>query len=198
MNKVRLNQTEAEKTAQAIIGDFDHRIVSMNENTSLDAMIKREQANKFNNQLENYQEKLDKNNEEFKKSVENVEYDINKAEIKPTYRRILVKPFKQNPFQKIVMEGSIIVDAGGYTPHTEKNPMTGQYEEQDQFIRTGVVIEVGPETKYIRESDVIFYRKDTAVPVPFFKQGLISIDETQVIATVNEGLEARFNSLKNG
>ena len=85
------------------------------------------------------------------------------------FSRIIVQPFKVNPFQRVETKGSIIVDAGGYTPHAQINPMTGKYEEQKQFIVTGCVIEVGPDTKYLREGDVIYYRVDTAVPVPFFK-----------------------------
>ena len=64
-----------------------------------------------------------------------------------------------------------------------------------QFIRTGCVQEVGPECNYIKPGDVIFYRKDTAVPVPFFKQGFMSLAENQVIAVVNEGLTERFNNV---
>lgn len=93
------------------------------------------------------------------------------------------------------MEKGIIVDAGGYTPHIEKNPVSGKYEEQKEFIVTGCVIETGPEVKYLEEGDVVYYRVDTAVPVPFFKQGLVSLAESQVIAVVNEGLQKRFNEI---
>ena len=48
----------------------------------------------------------------------------------------------------------------------------------------------------IKEGDVIFYRIDTAVPVPFFKQGFVSLAESQIIAVVNEGLQDRFNNIK--
>ena len=68
-------------------------------------------------------------------------------------------------------------------------------EEQKEFIVTGCVIEVGPETKYLKEGDVVYYRRDTVVPVPFFKQGLVSLAENQVIAVVNEGLTERFNNV---
>lgn len=47
------------------------------------------------------------------------------------------------------VKGSVIVDAGGYTPHAQINPTTGKYEEQKQFIVTGYVAEVGPEVKYL-------------------------------------------------
>lgn len=196
MNNVRLNLTENEKIAMKAIGtDSDFTTVNMKE-CSIDSLIEREKTNKFNDQVEQYMDKLNENQKSFQESVDDVPYDISLAEIKPMLSRIIVKPFKQNPFQKMEVKGSVIVDAGGYTPHAQINPTTGKYEEQKQFIVTGYVAEVGPEVKYLQEGDVIYYRVDTVVPVPFFKQGFVSLDEKQVIAVVNEGLSERFNKIK--
>lgn len=196
MNDVRIKLTENEKFANSALGtDVERTSINMSENT-IDKLIQEERTNKFNSQVDQYMEKLEENGKNFDEAVNSVEYDINKAEIKPMFSRLIVQPFKVNPFQKMQTKGNLIVDAGGYTPHTQINPMTGKYEEQNQFIVTGCVIEVGPDTKYLKEGDVIYYRVDTAVPVPFFKQGFISIDEKQVIAVVNEGLTERFNNIK--
>lgn len=196
MKDVRLYSTENEKIAKELLGtDSNFTSVNMKEN-SLDSLIKKEKARKFNSEVEKYNEKLEQNNKDFKESQDKVEYDISKAEIKPMFSRILVQPFKVNPFQKMKVENGLIIDTGGYTPHTQLNEQTGRYEEQKQFIVTGYVVEVGPEVKYLKEGDVIFYRVDTAVPVPFFKQGFISLAESQIIAVVNEGLQDRFNNIK--
>ena len=196
MKDVRLYSTENEKIAKELLGtDSNFTSVNMKEN-SLDSLIKKEKASKFNSEVEKYNEKLEQNNKDFKESQDKVEYDISKAEIKPMFSRILVQPFKVNPFQKMKVENGLIIDTGGYTPHTQLNEQTGRYEEQKQFIVTGCVIEVGPEVKYLKEGDVIFYRVDTAVPVPFFKQGFVSLAESQIIAVVNEGLQDRFNNIK--
>ena len=196
MKDVRLYSTENEKIAKELLGtDSNFTSVNMKEN-SLDSLIKKEKARKFNSEVEKYNEKLEQNNKDFEESQNKVEYDISKAEIKPMFSRILVQPFKVNPFQKIKVENGLIIDTGGYTPHTQLNEQTGRYEEQKQFIVTGCVIEVGPEVKYLKEGDVIFYRVDTAVPVPFFKQGFVSLAESQIIAVVNEGLQDRFNNIK--
>ena len=196
MKDVRLYSTENEKIARELLGtDSNFTSVNMKEN-SLDSLIKKEKASKFNSEVEKYNEKLEQNNKDFEESRDKVEYDISKAEIKPMFSRILVQPFKVNPFQKIKVENGLIIDTGGYTPHTQLNEQTGRYEEQKQFIVTGCVIEVGPEVKYLKEGDVIFYRVDTAVPVPFFKQGFVSLAESQIIAVVNEGLQDRFNNIK--
>lgn len=196
MKDVRLYSTENEKIAKELLGtDSNFTSVNMKEN-SLDSLIKKEKARKFNSEVEKYNEKLEQNNKDFEESRDKVEYDISKAEIKPMFSRILVQPFKVNPFQKMKVENGLIIDTGGYTPHTQLNEQTGRYEEQKQFIVTGCVIEVGPEVKYLKEGDVIFYRVDTAVPVPFFKQGFVSLAESQIIAVVNEGLQDRFNNIK--
>lgn len=196
MKDVRLYSTENEQIARELLGtDSNFTSVNMKEN-SLDSLIKKEKARKFNSEVEKYNEKLEQNNKDFEESQDKVEYDISKAEIKPMFSRILVQPFKVNPFQKMKVENGLIIDTGGYTPHTQLNEQTGRYEEQKQFIVTGCVIEVGPEVKYLKEGDVIFYRVDTAVPVPFFKQGFVSLAESQIIAVVNEGLQDRFNNIK--
>lgn len=196
MNDVRLYSTENEKIAREALGtDSNFTLVNMKEN-SLDSLIKKEKTRKFNSEVEKYNEKLEQNNKDFKESQDKVEYDISKAEIKPMFSRILVQPFKVNPFQKMKVENGLIVDTGGYTPHIQLNQQTGKYEEQNQFIVTGCVIEVGPDVKYLKEGDVIFYRVDTAVPVPFFKQGFVSLAESQIIAVVNEGLQDRFDNIK--
>ena len=196
MKDVRLYSTENEKIAKELLGtDSNFTSVNMKEN-SLDSLIKKEKARKFNSEVDKYNEKLEQNNKDFEESQNKVEYDISKAEIKPMFSRILVQPFKVNPFQKMKIENGLIIDTGGYTPHTQLNEQTGRYEEQKQFIVTGCVIEVGPEVKYLKEGDVIFYRVDTAVPVPFFKQGFVSLAESQIIAVVNEGLQDRFNNIK--
>ena len=196
MKDVRLYSTENEKIAKELLGtDSNFTSVNMKEN-SLDSLIKKEKARKFNSEVEKYNEKLEQNNKDFEESQDKVEYDISKAEIKPMFSRILVQPFKVNPFQKMKVENGLIIDTGGYTPHMQLNEQTGRYEEQKQVIVTGCVVEVGPEVKYLKEGDVIFYRVDTAVPVPFFKQGFVSLAESQIIAVVNEGLQDRFNNIK--
>lgn len=195
MKDVRIFSTNNEKLAQEARGVNDSLIFNMSENT-VDNLIQKEKASKFNSEVEQYNEQLEKNNKDFEESKDKVNYDIEKAEIKPMFNRVLVQQFKVNPFQRMEVKGGIIVDTGGYNPHTQFNQQSGKYEEQDQFIVTGCVIEVGPETKYLKEGDVIYFRKDTAVPVPFFKQGFVSLGESQIIAVVNEGLQDRFNKIK--
>lgn len=187
---VRLNLSESEK-----LGLQNGLNVQSFKGDRIEEIAEKENARKFNNQVKKFEEQMEAHNKEVEESKEELGYDINQAEIKPMFSRILVKPFKQNPFQQIKIENGLIVDTGGLDPHIQFNKNSGRYEEQEQLIVTGCIIEVGPETKYLQEGDVIYYRKDTSVPVPFLKQGLVSLAESQVIAVVAEGLEKRF---KNG
>lgn len=189
---VRVNLTNDEKLAQNIIGlNTEHVHFNMNEG-SIDEMLQKEKTMKFNEELasvadkfENCREKLEQNADQFGESIENIE-------IKPMFGYVLIKPLKQNPFQRVKVENGLIVDAGGFTPQIQMNPNTGKYEEQEEYIVTGVVQEIGPEVKYLKPGDVVFYQKVSACPVPFFKQGLYAIYENRVISVVNEGLTERW------
>lgn len=194
---VRLELTESEKIAQSIVGLESEGIrMNMADNQSIEEMIDREKAVKFNDQVDKYIEKFDKHANILKEYAESFNENMNSIEIKPMFARILVKPFEQNPFQKIKRSDSgIIIDMGGMAP-TYKSSDTGEWEEEKQFIVTGTVIDCGPDVKYLNQGDVVFYRVDTSVPVPFFRQGLVSLAENQIIAVVNEGLTDRFNEKK--
>lgn len=194
---VRLNLTENEKIAQSIVGLESEGIrMNMADTQSIEEMIEREKAAKFNDQVEEYIEKFDKHANILKEYAESFNENMNSIEIKPMFARILVKPFNQNPFQKIKRSDSgLIIDMGGIAP-TYKNSDTGEWEEEKQFIVTGTVVDCGPDVKYLNQGDVVFYRVDTSVPVPFFKQGLVSLAENQIIAVVNESLTDRFNKIK--
>lgn len=194
---VRLDLTEKEKVAQSIVGLETNGIrMNMAEDQSIEKMIEQERASKFNNQVDEYIEKFDKHADILKEYAESFNENMNSIEIKPMFARILVKPFEHNPFQKIKRSDSgLIIDMGGLAPQY-KSSDTGEWEEEKQFIITGTVVDCGPDVKYLSQGDVVFYRVDTAVPVPFFRQGLASLAENQIIAVVNEGLTDRFNERK--
>lgn len=195
MNKnVRLNLTENERIAQNVVGlntNANHFAMSNNIND----VIQREKQNKFNDQVDNYVNKLNEHVKSFEQATEQLGYDVTKLEIKPMFNRILITLFDKNPFQRITIENGIITDLGGLNPQY-KNTDTGEIEEMEKQIIVGVVQEVGPDCKYVSVGDTIFLDKASARPVPFFKQGFYCISEQQIIAIVNENLEDRFNEIK--
>lgn len=197
MKEVRLNLTDNEKIAQNVLGlNSDYSTFNMKEK-DINNLIAKEKERKFNNEFEAAQEKLMEDENRIKKDQESMDFDISQAEIKPMFNRVLVKPFKHNPFQPIVRDGSIITETNGYIPQVGKNPITGKNEELAEDVITGCVVEIGPDVKYIEVGDTIYYRKPTSITVPFFKQGFYSVAESQIIATVNVGLTDRFNKIND-
>ena len=55
------------------------------------------------------------------------------------------------------------------------------------------VIEVAPDCKFVKEGDIIYYRRVSAVPIPFFRQGFEVVSENSIQVVINEGLKKRFN-----
>lgn len=169
-------------------------IVSMDGKTAED-VIKERNISKFNNQVDQYVERFEKHSTNLEEFAEKVNKNVNSIEIMPIANYILVKQFDENPFQRIVKDSKsgIILDLGGMKPEY-KNTDNGEIEEEEQFIKVGVIQEVGPECKWCIPGDTVFYTKPSAVPVPFYKQQLILINENRVLAVVNEGLSKRFNN----
>lgn len=194
MKDVRTKLTEAEKFATNVVGlntNADHFAMS----DDINDIIKREKQNKFNDQVDAYVERLNQHKKSFDETVQKIEYDPSLIEIRPMFNRVLIGLFDVNPFQRVTVKNGIITDLGGLNPQY-KNTDTGEIEEAEQIIVVGVVQHVGPECKYIKENDTVFVDKNSLRPVPYFKQGYYCLGEQQIIAVVNEGLEERFNEIK--
>lgn len=194
MDNVRLKLTENEKLAN-MATELEGKTFSMNER-DINKMIETERKNRFNNELEKYENEMKEYNETMKQLQDSIGKDPTKLEIKPLHEQLIIKPFKYNPFQKIEVQNGIIVDTGGYKVNVDKNPITGKMEEQQQVILTGCVMEVGPEVKYVKPGDVVFFHRRNYIPIPFFKQGFYNLEERYVLAVVNEDLAERFNNIK--
>ena len=188
--------SENEKIAMNIAGESTSRVMTLDGKTAEDVIEERNIKN-FNKQVDDYVEKLNAhaaNLEEYSKKIAD---NVETIEIMPIGNYVLVKQFEENPFQRIVRDSKsgLILDMGGMKPQY-KNTDNGQIEEEEQFIKVGVIQEVGPETKWCQPNDTIFYTKNSAVPVPFYKQGLQLVCENRVLAVVNEGLTKRFENIK--
>lgn len=143
-----------------------------------------------------YNEKLDAVaqdlEDDIKRRLENnkvMDKKLLNLEVMPITNYILVRPFDKNPYVKFETKGNIIIS--GYDGNF-MNPDTGEVDQEEQMIVVGTVIEVGPECKYIREGDDIFYTKTSLVPIPFYGKGFQLVNENRVAVVVNEGLKKRF------
>lgn len=184
----------SEKEKIAMMQGDPSLIVSMDGKTAEDVIEERNVKN-FNNQVNQYVERFEKHSTNLQEFAEKVNNNVNTIEIMPIANYLLVKQFEENPFQRIVRDSKsgLILDLGGMKPEY-KNTDNGEIEEEEQFIKVGVIQEVGPECKWCIPGDTVFYTKPSAVPVPFYKQQLILVNENRILAVVNEGLSKRFNN----
>ena len=151
----------------------------------------------FSDRLENENRK--KINEAIEDKMDTIETIVSKEgsrdasgmEILPLNGYILIKPYSENPYNKLVWDNGIIV--GGVTPEM-KDPDSGDIKEMENIIKVGHVIEVSPmNAKGIKEGDDVYYKTFNEVPIPFFSQGLAVINEATVLVVVNERLKERYN-----
>ena len=188
--------TENEKLAMRLAGESTSRIMTLDGKTA-DDVIEERNVNRFNDQVDQYVEKFQKHSTNLEEFANRINENVKNIEIMPIGNYVLVKQFDENPFQRIVKDSKsgLILDLGGQTPEY-KNTDNGQIEEEEQFIKVGVIQEVGPDCKWCKPNDTIMYTKVSSVPVPFYKQGLSLVNETRVLVTINEGLTERFNEIK--
>lgn len=186
-----------EKLAMDLAGESTTRIMALDGTTAEDVINKRN-IEKLNNMIDAYAEKFDQRSANIESFAQKINDNVQNIEIMPLGSYVLVKQFDENPFQRIVRDSKsgLIIDTGGLAPEY-KNTDNGQIEEEEPFILVGVVQEIGPECKYLQPGDAVFYSKPSAIPVPFYKQKLIQVNETRVLAVVNEFLTERFNKIKN-
>lgn len=179
--------------AKEVVGlESDAQIVDLNGND----LNKQVAVEKFNDSVDQMTEKINKHEELLKRYHDELVSDMKELEICPIFDNLLVKPYESNPFQRIIRDEKtgLIIDTGGYTPEY-KSKEDGEWHESEQYITVAIVIEAGPDCKYVRTGDVVFYLKSSAYPIPFYKQGFYKVNEHNISAVVNESLTKRF---KNG
>ena len=181
-----------EKLARAAVGlesNAKHFVVN---GEAADKVLLREAISKYNTQVNEYEEKLNKYEEMVNSCKEEVSKDLKNLQIKPLSNYVIVKPYAENPFQQIKKTDSgIFTDLGGMAPSYKSNE-TGDWEEEDLMIKTGVVMEVGPDCKYAKVGDSTFWTIASEVMLPFFRQGFVVVNETRLLALINNDLDERF------
>lgn len=191
--KNRIN-TDNEQIARVLTGvETDGKLMNMNDDRSVENLLKDQAKVAFNQEVEDYVSKFDKHKEYLEQYKEAFKESAQQLEVMPIYRYALIQPFDENPFQQIKREGSIITDLGGQKP-IYKSQESGEWEEEESFVHVGTVMEVGTKCEYLKEGDVVMFPKTAEVPVPFYKQGLVIVDEQRIMVVINENLKERFNA----
>lgn len=82
-------------------------------------------------------------------------------ELKLTKTHITVR-MEDNPFEKRKTDSGIILISGG-----ADSQETGQYEQLTKIIGFGIVTNAGPDCKYVKEGDGVFFDTRSIRPLPF-------------------------------
>lgn len=122
------------------------------------------------------------------KKQEEINAKLQTLEMLPMGNKIIISMYPENPYRKVI-EGKIIVDYDG----SFINPDTGTQDKMKQLVACGKVIEVGPEVKYVKPGDDVYFDPRTCYPVPFMSLGYLLTHETAIHCVLNEGLKTRFN-----
>ena len=123
-----------------------------------------------------------------KKKQEEINKKLEKLELLPMGSKIIILPYPENPYKKVI-QGSIIVDYTG----DFINPDSGEKDKLKELVACAKVIEVGPECKYLKQGDDIYFDTRSVYPVPFMSCGYQLTTEQQVLCVLNESLKERFN-----
>lgn len=131
--------------------------------------------NAFENLLNDTAERIIENN------IEDVY--TGPATIIPANANILVEPYIRNPYRYIeTTESGLIV--GVESSHTYKSNETGEIEKNNDVVRCGKVIAIGPACKNVEIGDDIFFTAFEELKLPFRKKGWIMVSETRIICRI--------------
>lgn len=193
MGNMRNELSMQEKIAREISKvDSDAIFVNMNDK-SLDEHIDAMKREKWNESVQKIEEKFTNHEKKLQEAADEYAKNLNEVQIMPIANYVIVRPFTENPFQKVTIDSrsGLITDLGGMVPEY-KSSDSGEYEEAEQVIKVGVVIEAGPECKWLRSGDTIMWTKMSEVVVPFYNFGFRLVNETRAICVINDDLNKRF------
>ena len=117
-----------------------------------------------------------------------IDAKLEKLEMLPMGSRVILSAHPVNPYRKVV-EGNLVVDYQGQF----FNPDTGEMDKMETFVGCAEVIEAGPECKYLKPGDDVYYDTRTVHPVPFMSLGYVVTHEQGILCVINESLKERFN-----
>jgi len=163
--------------------------LSVGMTSKIDDEVKNNAAKAFNDAFEQKKQEMDSKIKSDIETAKEITEKMNSMEIVPLGSYVLVRPYLKNPFEKLDMIDGILIPE--HTA-TVKNPNSGEMEEEYNFSVQADVIEVGPACKYVKEGDIVYYRRASGVPIPFFRQGFEVVNENQIHVVINENLKQRF------
>jgi hypothetical protein len=190
---MRERLSEKEKIARMVTGvDTDSTFMGVDDR-SLDKMIDNAERQKWNDSVKEIEDKFKDHENALQEAADEYAKKLDGVQIYPIANYVIVRPFKENPFQKVKIDEKtgLILSTGGLIPEYKRND-SGEYEEAEQVIKTGVVIQAGPECKWLKDGDTIMWAVMSEVVIPFYNFGFRLVNENRAICVINDDLEERF------
>ena len=190
---MRERLSEKEQIARMVTGvDTDSTFMGVDDR-SLDKMIDNAERQKWNDSVKEIEDKFKDHENALQEAADEYAKKLDGVQIYPIANYVIVRPFKENPFQKVKIDEKtgIILSTGGLIPEYKRND-SGEFEEAEQVIKTGVVIQAGPECKWLKDGDTIMWAVMSEVVVPFYNFGFRLVNENRAICVINDDLEERF------
>lgn len=192
---MREKLSEKERIARMVTGvDTDSTFMGVDDR-SLDKMIDNAERQKWNDSVKEIEDKFKDHENALQEAADEYAKKLDGVQIYPIANYVIVRPFKENPFQKVKIDEKtgIILSTGGLIPEYKRND-SGEFEEAEQVIKTGVVIQAGPECKWLKDGDTIMWAVMSEVVIPFYNFGFRLVNENRAICVINDDLEERFKS----
>lgn len=187
----RINLNSNEKTARHIAGLENGDFFTMNTKNA-ENLKNIEAISKAEDEIETKKEEIAKQSQKLVEAKLQSKLDFDKLEMKALYNYVIIKPYEVNPFQnEKVTKSGLILNSGGLIPEHLSHE-TGEIEKDKEFVRVGTIIDCGPETKYAKAGDSTMWVRPAEVPLPYYREGWVLVQENRLLSILNEGLEERF------
>lgn len=105
------------------------------------------------------------------------------CELIPCNAAVIIKPYDVNPYRKIDTTASGLI-IGIESDKTYKSNETGEIEQNNEVIRCGKVVAVGPACKNVEVGDDVYFTTFSMTVIPFRKQGLVAVTENLLICRI--------------
>lgn len=122
-------------------------------------------------------------NELAKNIVKHYTEDINTEDVSivPCNMGVLIKFYEDNPYRAMLSTTKSGLIIGAQSTQRYKSNETGEMEENDEFVACAKVIAVGPKCENVKVGEDVFVIKHIANPVPFRKQSMYIISESNIL-----------------
>ena len=117
--------------------------------------------------------------------VENNMDGINTSEVDviPVNANVLIQPYIQNPYRHIETTASGLI-VGIESSKTYKSNETGEIEQNNEVVKCGKVLAVGPACKNVNVGDDVYYTTYSEAKLPFRKKGYVIVGEGLLICRI--------------